>query len=151
MLNIILFSPDVFSYIPSLAVKLEYEYTAWGRPTIGWDVDCENRGISREIGFNAFQTSLYTSGDELRLGLIGWFLVFVPLALSCFGICMIAESEASACCYLTFSRLSMWIMFIFVFLRLYATRNDMELNIDSLEEYSVLKECGDEYSYINTE
>jgi len=40
----------------------------------------------------------------------------------------------------------MWIMFIFVFLRLYGASNDMKDNLDRVNPYSVLPECADEYT-----
>jgi len=48
--------------------------------------------------------------------------------------------------YFIASRLFMWIMFIFVFVRLYGASNDTKGNLDRLDEYSVLKNCADEYT-----
>jgi len=49
------------------------------------------------------------------------------------------------------SGISLIILLIFVFLRLYGTSDDIQYNKGQLERFSVLQECGDEYTYVNTE
>ena len=66
-----------------ISAKKRTFYESWSRPTVTWSLECEERGLTREEGFKAFQTTLpnYDNIDGLRK--VGIAMV----VLYCLGFC----------------------------------------------------------------
>ena len=140
-------------------MKKQSTYGLWVRPTVQWDIECEWAGISRQDGYEAFQTKFDDLGHAIELRKAGYFFVVCMIAplFICTGICILDARAAAAFIYGMFifcyfvSRSAFLFCFINLLTMTTEERDKIDANREDMQRVEILKTCADHYSHVDAE
>ena len=145
--------------------KKQSTYGAWVRPTVSWSLQCEWDGISRQIGFEAFQTRFDDLGNAKIFEKVGYF--FVLCMVTPFIVCfissaivlrapgpqafqlVIAFTSAAFVAFYFISRIVFFTFFLNLLTMTTDERDKVDANREDMKRVEILRACGDTYSRVD--
>ena len=155
--SVLMQQPSFFQYSAYDSIK-DHKLSLWHRPTIPWKLECDQRGDTRFDALEKTQIQINISGVEKTAGRTGLAITvlfsIIAIVTCCCGCCMCNESEL----FMTFVALSMllqrflWIILGSIIIAMMNTIGDtLDENSGITTEFSVINECADEYSIVDTQ
>ena len=140
-------------------MKKQSTYGAWVRPTVQWDIECEWAGISRQDGYEAFQTKFDDLGHAIEIRKAGYFFVvcMVTPFICMTWVCLVDPRAAAALLYGVFilfyfvSRSVFFFFFINLLTMTTEERDKIDANREDMQRVEILKTCADQYSHVDAE
>ena len=140
--------PSYYSFVNDMrTIKSEVKYNFWGRPTIGWTLECEEKGNTRENAVSYFALEL-KKDSELQnkfvgSGTVGCALIafFAFAGFCCFAIPFVickgeGEAAVTELTIATIVNRLCWTLFSLLCLaRLGKLRDITEANLAKIEGY----------------
>ena len=153
VLDILYDQPDYSSAGgPTQLVMQDYHYQAWNRATIGWSLECEAQGKTREEGLFAASQDLDPLDKDQQFKSLGISL----LCITCFAFVaqlsfLWKKAAKPTAPLLICVRLSNVVMFPMIGNDVFKSADRTNENIAKLSNYSALNECTDQYVFVDTD
>lgn len=81
--DVIASKPSYWSVGPPIGNLMQTQLRSWNRPTLGWKIECEEQGKSREEGYAAAQTDLKKYELVRSFWRVGLAMVIIFTIMNC--------------------------------------------------------------------
>ena len=154
--------PNFDSFISPANTGRNWIIYSWNRPTIGWSLECEAEGKTRQDAMEALSTPTVSSTMDTKLFkrfgitlLLVYLIGFVIALLFHFGLYRRFNGVKTAYWMIVFVYIPSRIFFLvycpWILAAAGSNKSDLEAQHELVEKMDYLNECGDAYTKVDTE